>query len=62
MNEYAKLVLISGALLGDAFLDVFPDLLIWIELRRIRRQEVQFQFPVSGIDVVGPAKYRKSLF
>ncbi len=49
-NAHAELV--NWLLFCNALLDVLPYLLVRNELRRVRRQEDEFQFAVGGCDVI----------
>jgi len=51
LSEAPHADFVERHLLRHAFLGAFPRLLVRIELRRVRRQEVQFQHAVGGRDV-----------
>ena len=52
IQKDAHAELVSWLLFCNALLDVLPYLLVGIELRRVRWQEDEFQFAVSGGDVI----------
>lgn len=51
LDQAPQVDFVKRLLFRHPLLDVFPHLLVRIELRRVRRQEVQFQPAVGGRDV-----------
>lgn len=51
LDGQTKVELVGDGVLGDIRLDVLPDLLVGIELGRVRRQVDEFEAALGGLDV-----------
>lgn len=50
-DRQSKVKLVGDRVFGDISLDVLPDLLVGVELRRVRRQVDAFEAALDGLDV-----------
>lgn len=51
LDYQAKVELVGDGVFGDVGLDMFPDLLVGVELGRVRRQVDEFEAALGGFDV-----------